>query len=111
MTMISGFLWISAVVALVLGIAVGWVMRGDENRHYHASRQQHALTQIDNGPVPVVRAAAERAPQPQPPAQITQHFHLAPGVTPWDSATIQHPQRLEPLVIDAPHEKHLRADR
>lgn len=99
--MISGFLWIGSVVALVLGIAVGWVMRGDENRHYHASRQ-HALTRIDNGPVPVIRAAAERAPQP--PAQITQHFHLAPGVTPWDLDAIQHTQRVEPLVIDAPHE-------
>lgn len=88
-----GLLWIGAVLVFLLGFAVGYAARADDNRRYN----QRSRAAVE--PPASVTATAQRVP-PEP-ARITQHFHFAPGVTPWDLDALQRPQ---PLVIDAPRD-------
>ena len=62
-TVQAGLLLITTVVVLMVGFAVGFAARGDDNRRYHASRERYLASQLEPAPQ-VVHAIAERDPSP-----------------------------------------------
>lgn len=103
MSILVGLYWAGAVLVLILGFAVGYAARGDENRHYFASRQRYedSLTPAP-APQPVTATAHRVLPQPAP--QNVTNVYLAPAhpgmPAPVDLDAIQR----RPMVLDAPRE-------